>query len=166
MTHDLTRPWLLNTTQWMIANGVHDPWIAEISPAQFGTFSDKQRARYQSKRSEQWQAATACKVAFSDALVSAYRAGLFTLEEATKDARERVEHILRTEAEAAAKETARQARENAFLFDLSGLKQGDEVYDRTNCRGTVVKVFRRSATVYVPSLGREYKFHAGSIAKS
>lgn len=57
----IAEPWKMSPEEYQGKKGVHAPWIAEISPHQYGSMSKRQQAEYDKKRAGEWQASADVK---------------------------------------------------------------------------------------------------------
>lgn len=79
----VVRPvWEISPSQYQAAIGVHQPWIAEISPMQYAGLSKRGKAAYDAKRAREWDASAAAKDHWRDLILEAHDAGLFNRNDA------------------------------------------------------------------------------------
>lgn len=123
-------PWKFGAAAYQAALGVHQPWIAEISPMQYAHMGKSQKAAYDKKRSAEWDASAAVKQEWRAAVAAAYQSGEFD----PKDADVHPEAVAvareadRAKADAEAKVVrAVKNRENA-ITDAKQVKVGDRVW--------------------------------------
>lgn len=142
------RPWETTPQAWQRVRGVHAPWIAEISPAQFAGMSGRRKLAYQGQRSEEWAASAACKDEWKTILLLARKAGLFDRNQAGVS-----EAAFHADIHAEIEEE-KQAGEARFLAleaqnDASGCQVGDVVFDFI-AYGVVVKASAKSVRIDRP----------------
>jgi hypothetical protein len=124
------RPWTASASAYQAQLGVHEPWVAEISPVQYAHMGKAAKARYDRQRAGEWEASGRAKEQWRQAVLAAFRDGRFDLGDAGvhPDAKAAVFAWQREQAAAQAKvaQAARQ-RENA-ITDAKQLKVGDRVW--------------------------------------
>lgn len=123
--------WQLNRAQWHAAHGVHVPWIGEISPVQYGRMSKAARARYDARRRGEWDAVDGSGRAYTVAVVAAYDALEFALDDPrlSADARDVVRCTLVERAAGASAARAEEARRaNTLRACVDPLAVGDRVW--------------------------------------
>ncbi len=147
-----TRPWTVTAEQYQAAIGVHQPWIAEISPMQMGLMSKRAKAQYQAKRAAEWSASGEAKNEWARAVMEAFNAARWTEDdaEATEDARlEVLRARMKAQADAFEKAFERASADNRVK--ANGLSVGSRVFSILSGRyGEVVKVSQKSARVRFP----------------
>jgi hypothetical protein len=132
ITHEevTAEPWKYTASQYQAVLGVHQPYIAEISPMQYAHLSNRGKAQYDAKRSREWDASAVCKRQWATAIVAAFDAGTFTLDDPqlSRDAKDAViwASIERKKAERAAR--LEEAERANIIRDFSMLKPGDRVW--------------------------------------
>jgi hypothetical protein len=142
--------WTIGVQAWQALEGVHQPWICEISPMQFAHMSKRAKAQYEEKRHREWQASSDCKTRYREAVVAAFDRGEFTLEtpDVHPDASERVFWALRDRREAAEKFKKLAALNANEIASVDELNVGDRVYSIIYGRYVeVVKINRKSVRV-------------------
>jgi hypothetical protein len=143
-------PWRFSAGAYQAALGVHEPWIAEISPMQYAHMGKAAKAAYDKKRHGEWEASAAAKRQWEDAVVAAFRDGRFDPKAADvhPDAETVVLHLRMAQDKAAAQaERASKERSNE-ITDVSQVKVGDRVFVTIwSSYGEVVKVSRKSVLV-------------------
>lgn len=145
----LAKPWTTDASRYQSALGVKQPWIAEISPVQYGRMSARAKKAYDAKRAAEWEASGVAKERWRKEVLRAFDLGQFRLDDddVTEDAREAVRLGQRRVAEAAEKSALALAR-TANQVLPGELEVGDRVYDLMRGKyGTVSKVFKKSARV-------------------
>ena len=159
------KPWTVTDRQYLAAIGVHQPWIAEISPMQIGLMSDRERKRYQEKRGAEWDAAAKAKAEWRAKVYAAYQAGEFTLKD--PDILDAVKDAVAGVQVAAKKQTAEQANEQAqteaVIKSPADVEVGDRIFDLMSGQYAVVlKKFKTSVRVK-GERGSEYTRPAGQF---
>jgi hypothetical protein len=144
--------WQMNASMYLAANGIHEPWIAEISPWQYSDLGKQARSRYDKKRNGEWEASGAGKTAWRAAVIAAYDAGEFTLNDPLlrKEAAICVKYELNARRLAIKEERLRQAAIDNRL-DIATVKKGDVVWSVIMGRySTVLKVNKKTITLETP----------------
>jgi len=152
-------PWKYTASQYQAVHGVKQPWIAEISPMQMGMMSKRQKAEYEKKRSEEWDASAKIKDEWADKVYAAYKSGKITdkdLEAAPKSkglfgpmsASEVVFHRKQAEEKAGRDKLVKEASQKNQIQSADDVEVGDRVYDIFS-RGyvTVEKKFKNKLRV-------------------
>ena len=142
--------WQMDERRYQSLMGVHQPWIAEISPAQYAGMSGRAQREYSKRRDAEWQASYDIKQEWYEKVTQAYVLGKFKLEdpgvsEAAKTAVWRYERDLKEEREKVAHDQAVKENRIISVLDL-------EIGDRVHCimyreYGTVIKKFKKSIRV-------------------
>src|SRR6266508_2796886 len=154
----ITKPWTSTATAYQAALGVHQPWIAEISPYQHGRLSTRGRAVYEQKRGQAWQASADCKAEWRRRVVEAYHDGRFDLSgsDVTDEARSAVHQALAREEEERAAAILEQAGAKNRIGSTAELCPSDRVYCLLAGRyGTVQRTHKVSARLRFDD-GREW----------
>jgi hypothetical protein len=126
-----SKPWTMSASAYLAAIGVHEPWIAEISPWQYSTMSKAGKARYDKQRREEWVASGEAKGQWLSLCMAAYDAGTITLDspDLHEEAKDRIKGQLlkrrKEQAEAQHQERLRQNR----ITSLDDVNVGDRVFD-------------------------------------
>lgn len=144
--------WEMSASMYQARMGVHQPWICEISPYQYGAMSKRGKAHYDAKRSQEWAASGAVKQGWRGKVIAAHDAGEFTLDTPGlhSEAKSAVIHeqIRRREVE-----TERRYKEALKRNRITGpdeIKKGDTVFDVICGKyGEVVKVNKKTARVWI-----------------
>lgn len=142
--------WEMDAQRYQYLMGVHQPWIAEISPAQYAGISKRARREYDKKRSAEWQASYDIKQEWYEKVTQAYVLGKFKLEDpgvsdAVKTAVWRYETDLKEEREKVAQE---QARKENQIISVDELVIGDRVHSIMYREyGVVIKKFKKSVRI-------------------
>ncbi|HEY0174447.1 MAG TPA: hypothetical protein VGB98_25750 [Pyrinomonadaceae bacterium] len=160
-----TPVWKMNRTQYQAARGVHQPWIAEISPMQYGGLSGRGRRAYDAKRSQEWAASGACKTEYDRLVFEAYKRGEFKLKDegVTKDAESAVAYLSAQEKQADREERLRAARRANQILHVDDAEEGDRVFIVGYSQyATVVKKLKVSFSLKAEGSGREFKIAAGA----
>lgn len=139
--------WTMSASAYLSKIGVHEPWIAEISPAQYAGMSKRAKAQYDKKRAAEWQASADAKAEWQRLILEAYHAGTITLETPGlhPDAKNAITGGLVKEREAATKQALAEATERNNITSVDDVKVGDTVWNLMLRRyGIVFKIFKRS----------------------
>lgn len=146
-------PWQFSAAAYQAALGVHQPWIAEISPMQYAHMGKAQKAAYDKRRAGEWEASAAVKGEWRAAVVAAWREGRFDPQDAEvhPDAAQEVRWVQHADAKAAAaQERAGKDRANE-ITDAKQVKVGDQVWlVIQRAYAEVIKVSQRSVQVRTP----------------
>lgn len=149
----LEEPWKYTASGYLAATGVHEPWIAEISPMQMGLMGKQAKRRYQAKRAKEWDASAKAKQEWADAVLAAYEAGEF--DEDTPGVNPAALEAVRLEGERRRKsefaQTVKEARAKNNIRDLSQVKIGMKIYHIAMGCGEVVKVNKKSLRMKLDS---------------
>jgi hypothetical protein len=157
----------MGPSRWLALHGIHEPWIAEISPMQMGLMSARQKKIWQERRSKEWAASIEGKRAWANAVFAAYDAGAFTLK--TERAHPDAVAAVRTELIARAKQTEEAAKKAAHLDNrirsVEEVAIGDRIYDLMYSRYVhVLKKFKTSFRVRDEN-GKEYTGNFGRFQR-
>jgi hypothetical protein len=156
--HGPVPPWMIGPETYQAWRGVHQPWIAEISPFQMGEMSKRQKAAYQKKRSAEWKASGDCKAEWADRVEAAYRLGL--IDQSTpglpKETQDCLFWIIDANEKAAAKEKRDRQLEDNQIKDLSELQAGMRVFCPIYQYGVVIKINRKTAKVRFKGCSSEF----------
>jgi hypothetical protein len=147
---DLKKPWTINGSQWLVAKGIPQPWVGEISHVQYARMGKQSQAAYDKKRRKEWEAAAKGKEEWNRAVQDAYKAEKFDLDDSgvSREAVQAVRSGKRQAVEAEKAERMKQAERDNELRDASELKVGDEVYSvRARRYVKVAKVSKKSVQV-------------------
>lgn len=142
--------WTISASAYQASKGVHQPWIAEISPWQYANMSKRGKARYDERRSREWQASADCKGDFARECVEAYDRGEIVVDggrwfdhpDLSRDAKDAIwgEVLAR---EKRAKQATLDKASAGNVPSLETLRIRDTVYDLLCGRyGKVVKLHR------------------------
>lgn len=145
--YEIKKPWEMTPYQYQAMKGIHQPWIAEISPFQFSRMSERQKKQYEAKRSVEWQASADVKIEWKNIVIDAYEKGLFTLDDPNilKEVKDAIQYALRKKAEEKLKESFEQAWKENSIKSMDEVKIGDRVFDiMTRRYGTIDKKFKNS----------------------
>jgi hypothetical protein len=155
--HPDKTPWLYTALQYQYAKDIHQPWIAEISPMQYGLMSKRQREQYLKERAKQWDAAARAKQEWGDKVWMAYQNGEFSLKDVPETSSKNwfeisVRDLITAREEAQRKAGEDQlidkAREENQIKDVSQIEIGDRIYHPIFKRyGIVEKKFKNSIRV-------------------
>jgi hypothetical protein len=142
--------WKISGSVYLAQNGIHQPYIAEISPYQYGSMSKRGKTQYDAKRREEWNIAGRGKRAWGEQVMEAYDAGKFTLDdpEVHPDAKSHVRAIQAARMEHDfQKRFAAASRLNRFTYETD-VRVGDRVYCLIGgFYTTVTKVNRKSVRI-------------------
>jgi len=72
---DKTPAWKMGADAYQARKGVHQPWIAEISPMQYANMGKAAKARYDEKRRGEWDASGAAKGEWAKEVLDAHHRG-------------------------------------------------------------------------------------------
>lgn len=127
---DISKPWTMNASQWLIANNIHEPFIAEISPMQYAHLGKQQKAAYDAKRNKEWNDAAKGKTEWAKLVYKAFKDGKF--EKDDMDVSDAARDAIRYQGVASEKEELdkifkEEDRKNEIM-DTSELKVGDVVW--------------------------------------
>lgn len=146
-------PWQFGAGAYQAALGVHEPWIAEISPFQYAKMGKAAKAAYDKKRRGEWDASAAAKAQWRTAVLAAWRDGKFDPQDASvhPDAEQEVRWAQQADAkEAAAAARAVQDRANE-ITSTKQLKVGNRVWlVIQRAYAEVLKVSPKSVQVRTP----------------
>lgn len=125
----IEKPWTMSSAQYQHQRGVHQPWIAEISPFQYTNLPKNQKRQYDAKRALEWDASAACKEEYAAAVVAAHAAGAFkeTDADVSEDA-ERAIYYARLEVDEAAKKEALRVALEKNRVHIEDVKVGDVLF--------------------------------------
>jgi hypothetical protein len=158
-------PWMYTASGFLAAVGVHEPWIAEISPMQMGLMSKRAKKAYQEKRDKEWDVSSKAKQEWARSVVVAHKAGKFDKNTpgVSQEALEavRIEKVRRREKKT--KQTVEQARKANQITDLSQVKVGMKIHHVAMGGGEVVKVSKKSLRMKLDSGMGTAKVYPGSI---
>lgn len=147
---DQGNPWTMSPVRYQYLKKVHDPWIAEISPAQYAAMGKQQKAAYDKKRRGEWDASAKVKQQWRDEVIEAYKKGEFEKNDLSVS-QEAHDVVVQYEiAQNKAREEAEKKQKNkaAEITDASQIKVGDKVWHVIFRQyGIVKKVSRKSALV-------------------
>lgn len=165
-------PWKYSASAYQAVMGVHQPYIAEISPMQYAHLSKRGKAQYDAKREHDWDASAACKAEWRRLVIEAHDASRFHYKDA--DVEPEAKHAVIGERIDRDKKAKRAAIDAALadnkITDVSQLKVGDRIFDMAGgWHGTVTKVNKVSVS-YKPDCqpgswaeGRIFKANIGSL---
>ncbi len=146
----MTEAWEMSAGAYQASIGVHQPYIAEISPYQYGRLSKRGRRTYDDKRRQEWSLSAAAKAKWRDIVLAAYASGQFNLDHPRLHP-EALSAILaheRRREEVARQEAHQRAMKANYILEPAAIQPGDTVFDvMCGKYGEVVKVFRKSARV-------------------
>jgi len=157
--------WKMTPDQYQSIKGIHQPWIAEISPAQFAGLSKRQKGEYEAKRSKEWQASADVKAEWRNKVVAAHERGEFSLDDPniTKEAKDAIRSAIRIEEESRSKAALQQAHKENQIKSVDEIKEGDRVFDlMVRQYGIVKKKFKNSVKL---ELEKEIPIGLGRVSK-
>lgn len=143
-------PWKFSAAAYQAALGVHEPWIAEISPMQYAAMGKRAKAEYDKKRTREWGASEQAKKQWRQAVEAAYRDGKFNPKD--PDVHPEAEDVttwlkIADRKAAAAAVAAEKSRANE-ITDIGQVKKGDQVFVViSGTYGEVLKVSQKSVQV-------------------
>ncbi len=139
------KPWQMSASEYQIMLGVHEPWIAEISPWQYASMSKRQQKAYEKKRLAEWTASAEAKKLWRDKVIAAFDAGEINLDMLGlhPDARE----AIRLELVFRAAEVEERSKQNALdvnrIASIDEVEVGDQVWSiMYRHYGTITRKFR------------------------
>lgn len=143
------KPWEFSGSQYQIAHGVPQPFIGEISPMQFSRMGKQQKAAYEKKRREEWQASADIKKEWADKVEQAYKDGKISRDTPglSKDARDVIirSDINRKEREKAQALDAALQKNN--IDSMNDFKIGDRVHTPLYGYGRVLKKNKKTVKI-------------------
>lgn len=157
--------WTMNASQYQLLKGVHQPWIAEISPMQYAYLSKRGKSAYDAKRTREWDASTECKQDYANEVIEAFKSGSFALSDpdASEDAKRVIYNHMRDSAENARSAALQSALKENRILSASELAIGDRVFHLMYGRYvTVTKLLKVSARVKDAS-NKEFLVKAGML---
>lgn len=127
---DISKPWTMNASQWLIANNIHEPFIAEISPMQYAHLGKQQKAAYDAKRNKEWQASIDGKAEWARLVSQAFKDGKFDKDDSdvSKDALDAMRRQNMYDSKAEKENQLNKELDLNRINDASELKAGDVVY--------------------------------------
>jgi len=155
-------PWTISQDAYKYVVGAESPHLMEISGVQRGRMSKRGLREYDAKKNARWEAAGKASRAYDEAVVAAFKAGKFKLDDPklNRDAKSAVLSARVAASKQAAAQTMDQlTKENQPFVIRDGAvvptaKPGDRVFQRVMGYATVVKVNKKSMKVKLES-GRE-----------
>lgn len=125
-----TPVWRMSRDGWQAKQGVHRPWICEISPMQYAHLSKRGKAEYDAKRAREWQASADCAQAYSDACFAAYQADLRVLNdpEIHPDAKSAIFYAVKRQEEQAQRARFDALQRENTIASTAEVEIGDRVY--------------------------------------
>lgn len=148
---DLSRPWILPRSTYLDLKGVHEPWIAEISPAQYAGMSDRQKKAYDKKRSAEWKASGDCEIEFARAVIEAYDQDKFSKEDAKLS--DDAHHIIIMELIERDKQKAKDLLNRIILNNRiktkNDVKVGSKVFSVVFGYGIVKTINKKTIKIHV-----------------
>lgn len=154
--------WHLSASQYCIQQNVKQPYICEISPMQMGMMSKRQKAAYDKVRSAEWDAVIACKDAWTQKVVDAYRAGTFDWRtpppELHPEARSACIHADIAQRKADKEEAWKAFREANAITKPTDVTVGERIFDvMYSGYVQVVKLFPKGLRVKLERDGENAK---------
>ena len=152
-------PWQMTPSQYQARKGVHQPWIAEISPFQHAGMSKRQKRTYDTKRAAEWQASADVKTKWQQEVLEAYERGEFTLDDIPfeSEAHTAIWYVLEDRRKAQVEQALNDAQRLSIIHSVNDLEIGDRVYDlMCGMYGTVTRKHKVSVRVKF-SNGWEFK---------
>jgi hypothetical protein len=145
----LAKPWTITPDRYQHLIGVKQPWLAEISPMQYGLLGKRQKEAYDKKRAAEWEASGAAKDEWRGKVISAWDAGIIDSHspELHPEAKTAItmEKIHRGKA---AKEANLQAAQRTNeITSVDQVEVGDRVFDLMS--GKYGKVTKKNKTSVV-----------------
>lgn len=141
------KPWLYSPDTFQAVIGVKQPWLAEISPVQFGRMSKRAKVEYDRKREAEWAASAEAKAEWRRLVIDAHNRGAWS-KSTPNVSREAKSELFAAKVRADEQKAAaslEQARKKNSLR-ISDLSPGMRVhYIMGNHYGTVSKVSKKSA---------------------
>ena len=143
-------PWEFTPSQYQFVHGVHEPWIAEISPWQHASLGKRAQKEYDDKRSGEWAASAAIKGEWRMKVITAWDEGKISESDhhLSDEAKSVIFRERRAREEAAEKERKAKADTARIIRDIKEVKAGDIIDTVLYGKGLVVlKVNRKSLLV-------------------
>jgi hypothetical protein len=131
MTTTITRPvWQQTASEYQAMMGVHQPYIAEISPWQYSTLGKQAQARYDATRRQEWSASFAIKRTWLRLIVEAFERGDFALtdEGVTSETKTAIFHYQRDREEADYSQRLSIAGRSNRFAATTCVRVGDRIY--------------------------------------
>ncbi len=151
--------WEMSASQYQYLEGVHAPWIFEISPSQYAMMGKQQKRAYDKKRSKEWEASAQVKQEWRDKVVEAYINGEITLD--TPDLHSEAQDAIWYYKIKVKKEREKKLWEDASqenkIRSLEEIQPGDKVLDIIyNGYAEVIKIFKKSIRIKLERSGDVY----------
>ncbi len=145
----LTEPWKHSADQYQAAKGVHQPWIAEISPFQYARMGKQQKAAYDAKRTKEWDASTNVKREHRAAVIEAFKAGKIThkTEGISQDAKRAILGEMHATKKAGKEAKRKAVDERRTIRSPSEVKPGQTIETTMYGKVKVGKVNRATVSV-------------------
>lgn len=162
-----TEVWKIGRDAFQARMGVHRPWIAEISPAQYAGMSKRAKAAYDTKREREWEASANCAQAYEQLCFAAFEAdnGILTHADLHPDAKRAIMTEINRRTKEDAQARFRRAQVWNTLEVINQVKPGDRIYTLLYGRYvTVVKTFKASVRVR-DDVGDEFTVHIGACQR-
>jgi hypothetical protein len=161
---DVSRPWTMSGSMYLSRKGIHEPWIAEISPMQYAQMGKSAKVAYDRKRHKEWQAASDGKAEWAKLVFDSFKKGLF--DKGDKDVHPEALKVLKNEShrrdEEQKKKSFDQAVKDNRITDLSKVKKGDTVFHVVYRQyGDVLRVSKKSLSMNIG--GRPTNAKAGFV---
>jgi hypothetical protein len=142
-----TPAWQMHPSTYQERQGVHEPWIAEISPMQLGMMGDRQRAAYQKKRAGEWAASGQAKTEWRRKIMEAHDAGTITRDspDLHPEAKRALLDGLAERQKSERQATFEEAVKANGIGSMEEISVGDRLFDTySSSYGTVTKKNRSS----------------------
>ena len=147
---NLDEPWFLTRSAYQTKLGVHQPYIAEISPAQYGMLPKSQKREYDAKRRREYEASSKVYTQWVNAIMKGYKEGKFDRNDPLVPSE--VKMLISGENTRLEKEHARELHAKAHaenqIRSVSDVDIGDTVFTLIGGRyGKVIKKFTNSVRI-------------------
>ncbi len=141
------KPYLFDRDEYQRRLGVHQPWIAEISPMQMGMMSERQKNQYMKKRSAEWEASADVKRKWKQGVINAYDRGDVTLDSKnlSSEGREAIKAELERRKEENERDFMGEFNQKNKVRSMDDIKEGDIIFHPLHGYGKVVKKYKKSA---------------------
>ena len=144
---DTYRPWLMTSDAYLRQMGIHDLWIAEISPMQYALLPKRQKHEYDLKRARDWDIVSKARITWANEVYTAFKAQEFALSDPgiSGEVKNVVFRRGKFDREEVADDAYKLAQKDNEI-KRGQLKVGDVVFSRVvNHYGAVTKLSTASA---------------------
>lgn len=140
-------PWAMNAREYQRIMGVHEPWIAEISPAQYAGMSKREKKWYDEKRAKEWKASADIKAEWREKVTEAYKKGVIDLNapNLSEDAKSVIIHYDIEQDRVEFETILNEVRKQSTIRSMDEITVGDSVFFiMTRNYHTVVKKHKKT----------------------